>query len=81
MAKPKVAKRKAAKPKAENNRKKRIPEKTSTENNIEALKRRAEELCGGQMVTGSLDDYPAEMPDEVAAEVEEGFWKHVVDYE
>ena len=37
------------------------------------MKRRAEELCGGQMEVGNLDDYPAE--------VEEGFWKHVVDYE
>jgi hypothetical protein len=38
------------------------------------LKRRAEELCGGQMEVGDpLDDYPAE--------VEESFWKHVVDYE
>ena len=37
------------------------------------MKRRAEELCGGQMEVGTLDDYPAE--------VEEGFWKHVVDYE
>jgi hypothetical protein len=72
VANPKVAKRKAAKPKAEDDREKRIPE-----NKIEALKRRAEELCGGQMEVGSLDDYPAEVP----AEVEEGFWKHVVDYE
>jgi hypothetical protein len=72
VAKPKVAKRKPAKPKAEDDREKRIPE-----DKIEALKRRAEELCGGQMEVGSLDDYPAEVP----AEVEEGFWKHVVDYE
>ncbi|HEY2169559.1 MAG TPA: hypothetical protein VGJ30_08035 [Candidatus Angelobacter sp.] len=72
MAKSKVAKRKPAKPKAEDDRGKRIPE-----NKIEALKRRAEELCGGQMEVGNLDDYPAEVP----AEVEEGFWKHVVDYE
>lgn len=48
-------------------------EKTMPEEKIEALKRRAEELSGGQMEAGSLDDYPAE--------VEEGFWKHVVDYE
>lgn len=40
---------------------------------IEELKRRAEELSGGQMMTDSLDDCP---PD-----VEEAFWKHVVDYE
>jgi len=77
MAKPKVAKREAAKPKAEGDREKRIPEERTPEKNIEALKRRAEELCGGQMEVGSLDDYPAEVP----AEVEEGFWKHVVDYE
>jgi hypothetical protein len=77
MAKPKVAKRKAAKPKAEGDREKRIPEERIPEERIEALKRRAEELCGGQMEVGSLDDYPAEVP----AEVEEGFWKHVVDYE
>lgn len=40
---------------------------------IESLKRRAEELCDGQMEVGMLDDYPAE--------TEEAFWKHVVDYE
>lgn len=40
---------------------------------IEDLKRRAEELCGGQMVSGEPDDCPAEM--------EEAFWKNVVDYE
>ena len=61
-----------AKPKTEDDREKRIPEER-----IEALKRQAEELCGGQMEVGSLDDYPAEVP----AEVEEAFWKHVVDYE
>jgi hypothetical protein len=57
-----------AKPKAEDDREKRIPE-----DRIEALKRHADELCGGQMEVGSLDDYPAE--------TEEAFWKHVVDYE
>jgi hypothetical protein len=40
---------------------------------IEDLKRRAEELCDGQMKVGSLDDCPAE--------TEESFWKYVVDYE
>ncbi len=55
-------------PKAEGDREKRSPE-----DRIEALKHRAEELCGGQMEIGSLDDYPSE--------VEESFWKHVVDYE
>ena len=59
-----VAKRKAmTKPKAEDEREKRI----------EDLKRRAEELCGGQMQTGKLDDCSEEM--------EEAFWKHVVAYE
>ncbi|MFL6437127.1 MAG: hypothetical protein ACJ71Q_06070 [Terriglobales bacterium] len=37
------------------------------------LKRRAEELCDGQMELGRLDDCPAEM--------EESFWKYVVEYE
>jgi hypothetical protein len=40
---------------------------------IEELKRRAEELSGGEMQVGEMDDCPAEM--------EESFWKHVVDYE
>jgi hypothetical protein len=54
----------AANPEAEHDQEKRI----------ENLKRRAQELSGGQMKTGSIDDdYPAE--------VEEAFWKHVVDYE
>ena len=57
-----------AKPKTEADREKKIPE-----DNIEALKRRAEELSGGQMEVSSLDD--------CSAEVEEAFWKHVVDYE
>ncbi|HLW52061.1 MAG TPA: hypothetical protein VKW06_04385 [Candidatus Angelobacter sp.] len=57
-----------AKTKPEDDREKRIPE-----NNIEALKRRAEELCGGQMEIGNLDDCPSE--------VEEAFWKQLVDYE
>ena len=52
-----------ANPKAEDDREKRI----------EDLKRRAEELSGGKMEVGALDDYPAE--------VEEAFWKQVVDYE
>jgi hypothetical protein len=57
-----------AKPKAEDDREKRIQEKR-----IEDLKRHAEELCGGQMEVGSLDD--------CSAEVEEAFWKQLVDYE
>jgi hypothetical protein len=40
---------------------------------IEELKRRAEELSNGQMEESSLEDCPADM--------EESFWKHVVDYE
>ena len=68
----KAAKSKAAKPKAKDDREKRTPEER-----IEALKRRAHELSGGKMVTGGLDDYPSEVPEEV----EESFWKHVVDYE
>jgi hypothetical protein len=43
------------------------------EKRIEDLKRRAEELSGGEMEVSDLDDYPAE--------VEEAFWKHVVAYE
>ena len=52
-----------AKPEAEDDRDKRI----------EDLKRRAEELSGGQMEFGGLDDCPEE--------TEEAFWKHVVEYE
>ena len=48
-------------------------EKRSPEDEIEVLKRRAEELGGGQIVSGTVDDCPAE--------VEEDFWKHVVEYE
>jgi hypothetical protein len=64
-----LGKRKAvAKPKAKDDREK------SPEDRIEDLKRRAEELSGGQMKVGSLDDdYPVE--------TEEAFWKYVVDYE
>ncbi len=40
---------------------------------IENLKRRAEELCGGPMELEAADDLPGE--------IEESFWKHVVDYE
>ena len=66
-----------AKRKAKDDPEKRIPpdkkDKEDKEDKIEALKRRAEELSGGQMETDALDDYPAE--------VEESFWQHVVDYE
>lgn len=72
VAKSKAAKPKAAKPKAKNDREKGTPEER-----IEDLKRRAQELSGGKMVTGGLDDYPSEVPEEV----EESFWKYVVDYE
>ena len=40
---------------------------------IEDLKRRAEKLADGHMKVGGLDDCPGEM--------EEDFWKQVVDYE
>lgn len=40
---------------------------------IEELKSRAEELCDGQMKVGTLDNCPAD--------VEESFWKGVVQYE
>jgi hypothetical protein len=43
------------------------------ENRIEELKRRAEELCGGQMELGG--------PNDCSAETEESFWNSVVDYE
>jgi hypothetical protein len=43
------------------------------EKRIEDLKRHAEELCGGEMAVSSLDDCPVE--------VEEAFWKHVVEFE
>ena len=47
--------------------------KEDRDKRIEDLKRHAEELCGGQMKTGNMDDCPAE--------VEEAFWEQVVDYE
>lgn len=47
--------------------------KKTAEDRIQDLKRRAEELAGGKMEVGGLDDYPEE--------TEEAFWKHVVDYE
>jgi hypothetical protein len=43
------------------------------EKRIEGLKREAEELAGGEMTAGQMEDTPPE--------VEEGFWKHVVNYE
>jgi hypothetical protein len=52
-----------ARPKSEDNR----------DNRIEDLKRRAEELCHGQMEVGGILDCSPEM--------EESFWEHVVDYE
>jgi hypothetical protein len=52
-----------AKPEAEDDEDKRI----------EQLKRRAEELCEGQMQAGNPDDCPGE--------IEESFWKQVVEYE
>jgi hypothetical protein len=47
--------------------------KDNPDKRIEDLKRRAEQLCDGQMELGGMDDCPAEL--------EESFWKHVVDYE
>jgi hypothetical protein len=52
---------------------KKGPKELTPEDRIEDLKQRAKELSGGQMEVSSIDDYPAE--------VEESFWKHVVDYE
>ncbi|MGO8815973.1 MAG: hypothetical protein ACLQVG_15125 [Terriglobia bacterium] len=43
------------------------------EKRIEELKLRAQELAGGEMTTGEFEQQ--------SPEVEEGFWKHVVDYE
>ena len=43
------------------------------EKRIEALKRRAEELTDGEMIAQGTESAPSE--------VEEGFWKHVVQYE
>ena len=40
---------------------------------IAELKRQAEELAGGKMVEGEMEETPPE--------VAEGFWQHVVDYE
>jgi hypothetical protein len=40
---------------------------------IEELKRRAQELAGGEMKTGEFEECPRD--------VKEGFWKHVVAYE
>ena len=69
-----VSRRKpAVKPKPVSKRKaKGTLENRSSEDKIEALKRRVEEL-GGHMEADDLDDYPVE--------VEEAFLKHVVDYE
>jgi hypothetical protein len=46
---------------------------TEREKRIAELKRQAEELTGGEMVEGEMEDTPPE--------VAEGFWQHVVDYE
>ena len=64
--------------KAKANRQKGIPErnkqnKKSPEDRIEELKRRAQELSGGQMEVQTLDDCPEE--------TEEAFWNYVVEYE
>lgn len=88
MAKPKAAKSKAAKPKSAKSKSakpkaarpkppkaKDSHKKQSAEDRIQDLKRRAEELSGGKMKTATLDD------DDYPEEMEESFWKHVVDYE
>jgi hypothetical protein len=46
---------------------------TEREKRIAELKRQADELTGGKMVEGEMEDTPPE--------VAEGFWQHVVDYE
>ena len=48
-------------------------DRRSGEERIEALKRRANELAGGQMQVESMDDLPEE--------TEETFWNYVVEYE
>lgn len=68
-----MAKRKAESVRKKKISEKKVPEKRMPEERIEDLKRRAEELAGGQMEIGGMDDCPAE--------VEEEFWKHVVGYE
>jgi len=73
VAKPRATKSKATKSKVAKPKAKNLGKRTPEEN-IEALKRRAKELSGGQMQVASLDD-------DDPAETEEAFWKHVVDYE
>jgi hypothetical protein len=51
----------------------RDDEDVEREKRIAELKRQAEELAGGKMVEGKMEDTPPE--------VEEGFWQYVVDYE
>lgn len=58
--------------KAEGHQEDRRQEDRQQEDRIEGLKRRAKELAGGAMESNS-DNCPAEM--------EEEFWKHIVDYE
>ena|ERR1051326_218906 len=76
-AKKAKSKIKASSAKKKRTRRKVVVAKPEAENDqekrIEDLKRRAGELSGGQMKVGALHDYPAE--------VEEDFWKYVVDYE
>ncbi len=81
MATRKPAKRKSAnsksakakaKPKATRARK-------SAEENIEALKRRASELTGGEMQVFTPDDDPER--EALPVETEEAFWNYIVEYE
>ncbi len=63
-----------AKPKkAKGHQEDKPQEDRQQEDRIEDLKRRAKELSGSAMIESNSDDTPAE--------VEEAFWKHVVDYE
>jgi len=62
-----------ARPEGKDDRDNRDWDNRDSDERIEDLKRRAEELCDGQMELTILDDCPAE--------TEESFWKHVVDYE
>lgn len=73
MAKPKAPKAKVQKVKAQMPKAQKPKGEEDREKRIEALKRQAEEICGGQMEVVNVDD--------CSAETEEAFWKYVVDYE
>src|ERR1700761_8659715 len=73
MRRPAARKAIVAKSKAKSNQKKRTVENKISEDQIETLKCRANELSGGHMEIGP--------PDDCSAETEEAFWEHIVDYE